>query len=171
MNFDKAFNRILWRFQECKTIRVNDEDIKAINKIVDYVNKSNTQNFNNNIYFAKLYAFSLGSFLERYNTTLDNPIPHKQLHELLNRPFGNIVSDIASKQNVYYQYKILEEAGCSLEKHPSMIPEKEKKNTIYNLEKLIYLGDNKNLFLNGAWSVEEVERGIKEQISNFINGI
>ncbi|MEK6152073.1 hypothetical protein WIW50_02370 [Flavobacteriaceae bacterium 3-367] len=171
MKFDTALNRIIWRFQNFDRIRVNEKDIEALNKIVDYINKYQKHDFENNKYFAKLYAYNLGCFLEKYNATIDERIAHTQLHKLLERPFKNIVADVTSQMNFRCKYSILKTAGYPVDKHPAITTCEERTKALSRLRELIELGDNKRNFLGNPWSQEEVEKGLKSQITNFIHGI
>lgn len=171
MDFDTAINRITWRFQECQTIWVNDKDIDAVNKIIDFVNLKQDRDFINNQYLAKLYAHVFFDLLKKYNTTIDNPIPHREIHRILNSPLKNTISNITSHLNFHYKYQMLSNAGVNTDTHPAIITKKKSENSLENLKRYLQLGKNMEFFLKDVWDMGEIEEGITHQIKKLIHGI
>lgn len=168
---NQALERLIWRFSECDHIWVNDKDINAINKLVEFVNKTKEDNFQSNIFFAKLYAYTLGHLLEKYNTTIDHPIIHKEIHLILGSSFDNIIYNITAELNFRYKYRIIEAAGCNTNKHPLQMSFNEKKAILSKLKRLLKTKEYRNQFYSDTWTNKEIELGIKNQINNFLYGI
>ncbi|QLG44586.1 hypothetical protein [Costertonia aggregata] len=171
MKLDAAINRLIWRFGEFDHIYINEKDITAINKIVDFVNFKQERTFQENLHFAKLYTYNLGYFLEKYNTTIDKAIAHRELHHLLDKPFENYVEDLTSQINLSIKYNVLNKAGCKLDKHPASESKIEKSKNLNSLKRLLEDDDVRRVFIGDAWNKKEVEAGLKVQINNFLNGI
>ncbi|BFP41172.1 hypothetical protein FGF1_20170 [Flavobacteriaceae bacterium GF1] len=171
MDFNDAAKRLIWRFQNFDTIRVNESDILAINKMVDFINLRQKQDFANHKYLINLYAFLLGYFIKKYNTTISNPLPHSELHKLMKRPLDHIIKEIAEDMNFRLKYQLLENAGVRLGTHPSLLTEEEKENNVKNIGKLLELGNNYNFFFQDAWSPKEIKEGVFHQIQNLLYGV
>lgn len=171
MDFNSALNRIIWRFQNCDNIIVNEKDIQAVNLVVEYINHQGNQTFQSNIHFAKLYTYTLGQYLEKYDTTIDNPIVHRELHRLLDSPFKKITMDIAEYMNNKHRYYYLKLAGCRMNIHPLQATKAERDSTALKLNTLLTPKKKLQQFLNGPWSSEEIESGLTIQIKNFLYGI
>jgi hypothetical protein len=171
MNFNSALSHLTWRFKKCKIIKVNNQDRKAFNLIIEYVNKTQASKLQENTKLSKLYTFLLGHFIEKYNTSIENPIPHREVHRILNRPLGKLIHDITWFLNNRIKNQILKNAGCNLSKHPQLISQKEKDSVLKNLKENLTINRNKKFFLNDAYSVEEVETGIKFQLKNLMNDL
>lgn len=170
MRLSKAISRLVWRFRDCKFIKVNNEDKIAVNRLLDFVQEKSSKDFKDNIHFAKLYTFCLSIYIERYKASIDDTLPHKELHKLLDKPFEYFVLDLTERLNLQCQYSILEEAGCNLDKHPSLISESEMKRVLSNLQELLIQDNNKKLFSGNIWTVDEIRvGGVKNNIKNFIN--
>lgn len=171
MTLDKAVRHIIWRFQGNTPIKINSEDRLALNRIIDHLNEEQESNFKNNIHFAKLYVFSLNHFLNKFDTTIDNPIPHKELDKLLHLPFNYFISDLTHSMNQRIRYQILKNAGCNLDIHPRMKSKEESSRNLKNLEKILAIRNNYRFFMNGAWTEEEIEKGIKSKLKILINDL
>ncbi|MRX65759.1 hypothetical protein [Maribacter luteus] len=165
MNLNQAIEHLSIRLQGTH-LEVNNQDKNAFNCILDYINTTLDESFNRNKYFANLYAYCLGLLLEKYQTTIDNPIPHKELHKIIDTPFENIIEDITNKMNNRLRCSLLEHAGGQLDKQ-QLISFQEKGEVVKKLIELLSISKNKNAFFGNAWSVEEVSKGIKVQLENF----
>lgn len=171
MSLDQAIKRILWRFQNFNTIYVNEKDVTAVNKIIDFVNQHHDKTVTDNLHFSKLYIYVLGTFLDRYETTIDHNLPRVELHKLIDRPLEYFIEDITSKTNFRLQTNLLEASGFNSKKHPLMIDEHEKKTYLSNMQKLVKIESNMNALFGKAWSLAEVRNGLKIQIINYLDGV
>lgn len=168
MNLDSAINHLFLRLQSQVPIRVKRKDKVAFNTIIGYLNVKHEKDFADNLHFANLYAYSLGHFIEKFQTTIDNPLPHKELHKLMDAPFQTIIQDITYKMNMRLMCSALRKAGCNLEKHPALVTEKENEQVLMNLKEQLLILSNNKIFMGNVWSEEEVANGIKSQLKQFL---
>ena len=124
--------------------------------------------FNNNLPFAKLYVHNLGVFMKNYNVNIDNPIPHRELNNILKQPFNLVVENLTSQMNDKLRSDLLDSIGYPNDKHPLMLNELEKEKILANLEKQIGLSCNYDAFMGNPWSTEEVEKGLKSTITKIL---
>ena len=171
MSLDEAIKRVLWRFRNFDTIYVNEKDVTAVNRIIDFINQYHDKVVIDNLHFSKLYIYVLGTFLDRYETTIDQCLPRVELHKLIDRPLEYFIEDITSKTNFRLKTNLLEASGFNSNKHPSMIDEHEKKTYLSNMQKLVKIESNMNVLFDEAWSISEVRTGLKKQIINYLDGV
>lgn len=167
MNIDSAIHHLFTRLQSKRPIIVNTKDKVAFNAIIEHLNTKYDHEFSNNLHFANLYAHSLGQLIEKYQTTIDNPIPHKKLHKLMDSPFNNIVEDITYRMNNRLLCSIFKDAGCNLDKHPAITTKEKKELVLNNLKELLSISSNQKILLGEIWSEDEVAKGIKSQLKQF----
>lgn len=86
----KAAGKLKWRFRKekgnYKPFTPNDNDIEALNCILNWINHQKKETLNNNQLFAKLYIYHLTMNIRYFETTVLDPIPQKDLSRLLNMP-------------------------------------------------------------------------------------
>ncbi|MBD1263187.1 hypothetical protein HZY62_21550 [Maribacter polysiphoniae] len=165
MNLNQAIEHLSMRLQGTH-LEVNNQDKKAFNCMLEYINTTLDESFKRNKNFANLYAYCLGFLMDMFQTTIDNPIPHKELHKIIDTSFENIIEDITNKMNNRLRCSLLKHAGGQLDKQQLVSFQKNGK-VVENLIKLLSISNNRNAFLENVWSVEEVSRGIKVQLENF----
>jgi hypothetical protein len=90
----KALERISFRFGSGKAFKPNEHDIVAFNGLVEFFEKYQRREIVEHKLFAKLYIHVYTKFLIHYGTTPDDPIPQKELHEILNRRFDRLLHDL-----------------------------------------------------------------------------
>lgn len=171
MHFKSAMDRLTWRFQNFELIRVNEKDIAAVNRVVDYVNEKQHQDISENKYLFNLYLNGLSCLLERFNTTIENTIPHKELNRIISRPSLNIIEEIALNSNFRHKEQLLMELGIDLNKHPSLKTTCEKESDLKKLCNQIRVKNNRDRLLQDALTVEEIESGLKNQFQNLLYGL
>jgi len=81
MKLKQAFDRL--KFTISKQNKPNQTDIEAFNKLAEYFEKQNTDVIQENLLFAKLYAFVLSEFTNHY-TDLDRA--NKEVNKILSEP-------------------------------------------------------------------------------------
>jgi hypothetical protein len=81
MKLKQAFDRL--KFTISKQNKPNATDIEAFNKLAEYFDKQNTDVIQENLLFAKLYAFVLSEFTNHY-TDLDRA--NKEVNKILSEP-------------------------------------------------------------------------------------
>lgn len=171
MSLNKAIERILWRFQNFELIRVNEKDIKALNRIIDFINEKQHRDLSENKYLFNLYLNALSCLLKKFNTTIENTIPHKELNRIISRPSSNIIEEIALNSNFRHKEQFLIEVGIDLNKHPSLKSAAEKDLELRKLYNQISTKNNRNRLLQDTWTLEEIELGLKKQFQNLIYGL
>lgn len=104
MNMNKAISRLTWRFKTNKPFLPSQEDINALNDVIEYVGVKEKQQLIDNQLFGKMYIYLYMEFLRHYETTVFDPIPQKELHKLLDKPLKAIVSDFVGVLNTNELY-------------------------------------------------------------------
>ena len=81
MKYKDAISRL--RFTISKSNKPNQNDVEALNILLEHLNKTETKAIQENILFAKLYAFVLENFTHKYNSI---DFSNKQLNKILSEP-------------------------------------------------------------------------------------
>lgn len=114
-NVKKSGERLLWRFKERKNFTPNDNDMNALECILEWINRQTSENVKNNQLFAKLYIQYLIYTIQHHQTTIIDPMPQHSLSRLLNRPlelfYHDFYTDIHNNQlnklSEYHDYNKL----------------------------------------------------------------
>ena len=146
----KAVERITWRLNN--GWKANENDIEAINFIVDYVNTTSNKTIQNNELTAKLYIFAYSQFLKRYNATVFDDIPRKELNKMLSKPLGLYYEKFKNDLNTTELYQHFQEHNIEIN-HPMLMTEEEKEKI-----KII-----------DVWDYETVKENLERDIVNIIN--
>lgn len=93
-NLKKSVERLIWRFKpdhtgKAKAFYPNDNDVKALNTILGWINRQKQETVNNNQLFAKLYIYFLTQSIRYYETDVLDDIPQKELSRILDTPLAN----------------------------------------------------------------------------------
>lgn len=172
LNYAMLHLRKLLEHNRGNFVKVEHNHQIAFNSLLSFIENLESKFLDNNIPFVNLYAFALSHFLKKYNTSIDNPIPHRKVHDIIDRPLENIISEITDQQNMRLKYQILQNSGIDFMKHPSQCSESETQTVLQNLSLQLDKADNANILSQGAWTSEEITKGIKKQITdNFTDGI
>lgn len=169
MNLHNAIISLSKRLEQNNNLRVTDNDIKAFNCIIKYVNKTMDKNISLNQSFKKLYTYNLGLLVQKYDTTIGCSIPHSELHQILNTPYDIILENFTSVINYQYKYKVIKRAGIDIHTHPALITADVKLTNLEKLNSILSQYNFKDLFLKDAWEAEEIDELITKQLNNFIN--
>jgi len=81
MKLKEAFSRL--GFTISKQNKPNQSDADALNSILEYYKKSEEKTIQENLLFAKLYAFLLKEFTMHYNNVDE---ANKQINKILSEP-------------------------------------------------------------------------------------
>lgn len=173
MQVEKAMQRLIWRFEKFPLIKVNERDLDAMDTMVDYFNHLSEEKYLANTHFSKLYAHTLNELIKKYETTIDNPMVHRELHRILDTPFSLIAYHLTENMNDKVRESILELANCKNILHPLELNQKQKNVILANLQSLLKDKTTNEYLFQGAWTLNEVEKGLKTQIKNYLisNGI
>lgn len=159
MTITNAINRITWRTKN--GWKTNDNDVTAINTIIDFVNKQQSKQINDLHLFAKLYIFVYGQFLKHYNTTVFDKIPKKEIDEILKQPVENLIGIFTQQLNDSELYKTFEDLGINM-KHKATLLENQNRANTEILEK-------STIDIQNIWSYEDVKECLESQINDAIN--
>lgn len=157
----KAVKRLIWRFKS-KSFVVNDNDIQALQDIAEYVEKTQKQQFEQNETLAKLFVIVYAQYLKKYNTTVFDEIPQKEMYKLLDKPLNYFIQLFTDRLNESELYTLFNDLNIELT-HPATktIETKQKElNALKTHEKRI---------LSDVWDYETVQDNLILQINQFIN--
>ncbi len=169
MDTYSAINRLNWRFNNCKIIFVNDEDILAFQTLISSIQAYNQDHQKNNIPLYNLYTYTFNQLVRRYKTDITNPIPHRELHRIIDRPFNNTIADLLDTLNNHEQEKILAYCGMKTIEHPSAISILKKKEALELFKVLFKIDTNRKKILGQTWTLSEVKQNIVRQIKKHLN--
>ena len=99
MTVNKAMQRYSWRLSQGKPYQPNELDIEAYNVIATYIEEKQKKTIVDNQLFGKLYIYLFGEFVNYYNTTVNNKIPQKELHKILDKDLRTIVDEVKDRLN------------------------------------------------------------------------
>lgn len=86
MTPERALNRLAFRFQHWK---VNEDDVKALNSLIGYVNHKNSITLQNNDLFAKLFIEKFITLASTERRTASSCV--NNIEEILNTPVYELV--------------------------------------------------------------------------------
>ena len=128
MKTNKAFNRLSWRFTNGKGFTPNQEDKDALNEIIKFVNRQQSETVKNNQLFAKLYIYNLNQELNHFESTVIDKEIQIKLHRLLDMPLESFYKAFHSDMKQNQVSRLVETKG---------VTKKELINSwngVYNLE-------------------------------------
>lgn len=161
MNIEKSVNRIKWRIENGGW-KSNQKDVDSLNEIVKYVNAKETEQFDNNELFAKLYIHLFSELRKKY----ENPI--KELHNLLKYPLGVHIQNLTSEFNNKELENFFDELKFS-KKHPATISKEIKDKETDVLQEAVKDKRNEDRLFGNVWKPELVREIILNQINTFLN--
>lgn len=168
MTIKKAVDHFVFKFNT--VWKVTEHDIKALETIMEFVEDKHKKQFNDYQLFAKLYVMVYAQFLERYNTTVFDEIPQKELHRYLEQPLERIIQRFTDKLNDSELYSLFKEIGVDM-KHPALVSQAQSDKDTSKIQKAIESKDNFERFTGQVWDYETVKQSLVSQINNVINTI
>ena len=91
-NLDKALKRLAWRFTSKKGFTPNENDLNALNVLISWINRQESEAIKNNQLFAKLYIYNLNQSIRYFEASVFDDIPQKEVSKLLDLPLKNYYS-------------------------------------------------------------------------------
>lgn len=157
MTITKAVQRFVWRFKN--GWNANENDVEALNTIIDFTNNKHNAQLQNNELAFKLYVTAFSWFIDYYKTDVFDPIPQKELHKLLNKPVQPFVKRFTDKLNIRALESVLEKKGINplqvvsnahngVKNDVSEVSMKDFDDAYDNEDVLTILQTQFNLFLN-----------------------
>lgn len=161
MTLQQAINRLYFRIENGMP-KANENDLEAVNTIVDWVNEMQKKTIAENIPFTKMYVCLFTNYLVFYK---DLKIAQKELHRVLETPTKQLYYDFLNNLNNQELEMFYENLGIEV-KHPATQSEDEKKDAMQKFQ------ENKELFLKHSFGLrefEEVRQNLNIQVSLAFN--
>ena len=167
---EKAINRLQWRFKnenvkvnESKIV-INELDQKAVDFLNEWVERQKIESLQQNLLFAKLYAYCLVNEIEFYK---DVEFANKKINEICNKEIQVLYDEVYRKMNNLEYLKFCRENGIitdHIEKMTLNKKDEELQKELINKNK-VKLSE----ILKGIWSKEKVYKSLNNTISETIN--
>lgn len=162
MNINKSIQRISWRFSNSKPFTPNNNDMEALNNIINWVNSQRKETLNNNHLFAKLYIYVYGSFLNYYKSTPLEKIPRVELSRLLDTPMNLHYTELFDIINLRSCIAWMDSKGL-YSSHFEDTTDQEKE-----ILKKLSLEDMK-IFVGESWEYDDVVSSVNLMITESLN--
>lgn len=166
MTIKKAVDHFVFKLSN--VWKATEKDAEAINEIMKFVEVRSKEQFNDYHLFAKLYVMVYAQFLEKYNATVFDDIPTKQLSKYLGTSLDIIIQRFTDKLNESEMYGLFDELGISKE-HPALCSKEVKSRDLDVLIDALDVEDNLNKFNGDVWDYDTVKNNLEIQINNVIN--
>lgn len=166
MTILEALNRLVWRLSPdpekgYKNFKPNDNDVNALNRIIQHVNDSRDTTVRNNQIFAKMFIWCYSWMLDHYGEELRDgtkvsasvfdDIPQKELNKQLDRPISEYYSRFLDKLNDREMFILKQE----IEERQRVDPKA--------LEKLSK--EERQIITGKAWELETVTENLNSMIA------
>tara|TARA_R110000744_G_scaffold97100_1_gene187663 strand:- start:20343 stop:20708 length:366 start_codon:yes stop_codon:yes gene_type:complete len=99
MNAESALQHICSLVSQTRLVNITPEHRSAYRVLKQTLNPNEDLLFDNNIPFANLYINNLNLLTNRYDVNIDNPIPQRELHRIINQPFHVEVEQLTAGMN------------------------------------------------------------------------
>lgn len=166
MNIEKSVRRIAWRLSN--GWKANQNDIDAVNEIIEFVNAKQKEQIKDNQLFAKMYIHIYGEYLKFYKATVFDEIPQKELHKILDTPLSEIIENFKKDLNDSERYEIMKSLGME-DKHPATRTDQEKQKEKEITEQILEKHSHDEIFFNDIWDYKTVEKNLIIQINAVLN--
>jgi hypothetical protein len=161
MTIEKNIERMFWRFSN-GAFTPNQNDVKAITEITEWINRQKEKSIHEQYLFAKLYCHV---FIQEIDYYKDTKFAERKIHEYLKMPIIQHYELFHKKMNEYEFNRFLRSIGIN-DKHPMFATDEEQENERHLMKKheIDFVKH-----LNGVWDYEKIEKGLNNQISEAIN--
>jgi hypothetical protein len=166
MTIKKAVEHFVFKFKNVWS--PTKPDVDALNTIMNFVKNKHELQLQNNELFAKLYVMVYAQFLERYNATVFDDIPVKELNRYLDTSLERIIQRFTQKLNDSELYSLFEDIGIE-DKHPALKKQQEKNKETELLKNAIKDKNNLDKLTGSVWDYETVKENLELQINNTLN--
>lgn len=161
MTLEKNIERMFWRLSN-GAFTPNQNDVKAMTEIVEWINRQKQQSIHEQYLFAKLYCHVFIQEIEYYK---DTKYAQRKIHEYLKMPIISHYELFLEKLNFYETMKFSRQIGLC-EKHPLLKTEAEEEND----RKILKQYEAEYIkHVKGLWTYQQVEKGLNNQITEAIN--
>lgn len=171
MKIKESIQRLGWRFRESaknrKPFTVNQNDVEAINTLIEFYEKTTAANYNTNELCFKMYVWHRVEMMKHYKADIFDTIPQKVLTEHLCKPVDAFLNRFTAYLNEKEYVALANETDGA--KPFFLLNEVEKKDSVKKLEAM--LKDNPELFktLSGdVWSKEQVKDNLIAEFNQLL---
>lgn len=138
-----------------------NEQIEAVNTLVDWINIQKKSYLENHKLFAKIYILYFGNLLNHYK---DIEFAQKDLHKSLSDSVQNHAEWFRIIFNTLESEKYNKSIGLSA-KHPALQTREEKEADL----KIVQANQSEFLLHLNLWDSEKINESLSNQISEAIN--
>jgi len=138
-----------------------NEQIEAVNTLVDWINNQKKSYLENHKLFAKIYILYFGNLLNHYK---DIEFAQKDLHKSLSDSVPNHAEWFRIIFNTLESEKYNKSIGLS-DKHPALQTPEEKEADL----KIVQANQSEFLRHLNLWDSEKINESLSNQISEAIN--
>lgn len=172
MKIKESIQRLGWRFRESikknKSFIPNQNDVDAMNSLIDFYEKATTANYENNELMFKMYLWHKIVMMKHYKEDIFGSISQKELTRYLLNPRSRFIDRFVKYLN-NQEYNTLIEQVSDQDKPFYMKSRQERENEAKSLSEL--LKTNPELFkkLKGeVWDYKEVEGNLISEFNQFL---
>lgn len=165
MNVEKGLGRFSWRFKN-GNFTPNQNDINALNGIIQWVNDQRKITLNQNHLFAKLYIYYFNEYLDKYQASVFSDIPQKELSKLLDTPLQLFYQAFVDSLNQNNIYQVMIDNKISMT-HPWERTKEEEVSDRLGLKNMSKADREKMTSM--PWKYDEVEYQLNKMVTEAIN--
>jgi hypothetical protein len=154
-NINEAIKHFEWKL--ANSWKPTKTDIDAYNKILEFVDQKNKEQFNDNQLFAKLYIKYSTELLRFYKTSVFAKLTHKEINRVLSDDINNLIVEytkVANEQEIYLRMR----KNGFTDKHPALKTKEEKEKEVLTKE-----------MLEDIITFEEAENNLVKRINLTLN--
>ncbi len=112
----KAGNRLLWRIKpdekdKYTSFKPNENDFNALKTVLGHITRSKEKDVLNNAILIKLIIYVYNNLIQKYNTTILDDIPQKELCRILDRPVEHFYEAFESSIRNIQMNKMIDDLG------------------------------------------------------------
>jgi hypothetical protein len=161
MTIEKNVERMFWRLSN-GNFTPNQNDLKAMTEIVEWINREKEKTVKDNYMFAKLYC---NQFIQEIEFYKDIDFAQRSLHELLQKPIIEHYDKFHERLNFVELMKYSKSIGLS-DKHPAFLTEDEREND----KRILKEHEAKYIqYSKGIWEYDKVQKSLNNQLTEAIN--
>ena len=161
MKVNKAIQRIQWRMNEGGW-KANENDIEAINSIIDHINDSNRNLVQQNDLFARLFVEVMRRTVSVQGVKFTDKNATRWILEAMEIPFSQHVELLTKELNEQSFFEKLEKNGVEM-KHPVLKTDVQRKKEVDAIH------SNYVEVLKDEWDEKTVEYFLVSSITHIIN--
>lgn len=161
MTLEACIQRMFWRLGN-GNFTPNKNDVDAMIKITEWINREKEQSLQNNRLFAKIYVYCFMHEIQFYK---DIDFAQKKMHEVLQQDIERHYDLFSKRLNELKLNAYKKKLGLSV-KHPELLSEEEKQKE----EELISANQEELAkYFVGIYSDDKVYKSLNNQITEAIN--